>query len=286
MDKGGEDTRSEREQLIWLATQLRDGERWEDMWGVLLIIVGIACGEKGKGEGEEEGKGGGGRGRGRGRGEEGVLSYRVRSLFSGCVLNWVRRRRESLRVLEYVKMKEERKEGMEEGEREMHFRCLKEFKEKIWGELVKICEETIEVLEKVLIQSCYDQEKVFIYNLKVKLYGHLQWACPNPHDNRYAEQAENCYQSLSSLYEDFPPTNSLRLGLALSHSVQVYEMHGHFERAIQLAKEAYVGAMEGEEGELEEEGVQILRMIQDNLVLWGCEEYVEPKEEGGMIKGE
>ncbi|GKE14582.1 14-3-3 domain-containing protein, partial [Tanacetum coccineum] len=70
---------------------------------------------------------------------------------------------------------------------------------------------------------------------------------------------------------DLPPTNPIRLGLALNFSVFYYEIIANTERACNMAKQAFEDAA-AELDSLDKKSYQdsslIMRLIGDNLTLW------------------
>jgi len=70
---------------------------------------------------------------------------------------------------------------------------------------------------------------------------------------------------------ELPPTNPVRLGLALNYSVFYYEILNSPERACHLAKQAFDDAI-AELDTLSEESYKdstlIMQLLRDNLTLW------------------
>ena len=70
---------------------------------------------------------------------------------------------------------------------------------------------------------------------------------------------------------EFPPTDPIRLGTALSTAVFSYEILNLPERAIYIAKEAFDAAIEHLD-ELDEDSYKdatlSMQLLRDNLTLW------------------
>merc|ERR1712159_79772 len=75
--------------------------------------------------------------------------------------------------------------------------------------------------------------------------------------------------------DELPPTNPIRLGLALNYSVFMYEIPEEREQASTVAKEAFDAAIDKLD-EVDEEQYRdstlIMQLLKDNLSLWNDEE--------------
>jgi acidic 14-3-3 family protein len=90
------------------------------------------------------------------------LSVEERNLLSVAYKNVIGARRASWRIVSSIEQKEESKGN------ESQVTLIKEYREKIEGELAKICEDILEVLNKHLIPSAQSGEsKVFYHKMFV-----------------------------------------------------------------------------------------------------------------------
>jgi hypothetical protein len=87
--------------------------------------------------------------------------------------------------------------------------------------------------------------------------------------------------------EGLPPTNPIRLGLALNYSVFFYEILNEPQQACGLAKTAFddaISELDSLQEEQYKDATLIMQLIRDNLTLWtsdgGEEEVGKDGEEG------
>ena len=79
-----------------------------------------------------------------------------------------------------------------------------------------------------------------------------------------------------------PPTNPIRLGLALNYSVFYYEILTEPQLACTLAKTAFddaISELDSLQEEQYKDATLIMQLIRDNLTLWTSENGEEEKEE-------
>jgi 14-3-3 protein epsilon len=93
-----------------------------------------------------------------------------------------------------------------------------------------------------------------------------------------ASNAEAAYKEATEKAADLAPTHPIRLGLALNHSVFLYEVQGKSTTACELAKLAFDDAI-AELDTLDEESYKdstlIMQLLRDNLTLWTSDDGVE-----------
>ena len=73
--------------------------------------------------------------------------------------------------------------------------------------------------------------------------------------------------------EHLQSTNPIMLGLALNFSVFYYEIEGDAQKACDLARDVYNGAVSGFESLSEsdyKDTTLIMQLLRDNLTLWGA----------------
>src|ERR1700742_2776948 len=93
------------------------------------------------------------------------LTVEERNLLSVAYKNVIGARRASWRIVSSIEQKEESKGN------EAQVAMIKGYREKIEGELAKICEDILDVLEKHLIPSAASGEsKVFYHKMSVLLF--------------------------------------------------------------------------------------------------------------------
>jgi len=195
------------------------------------------------------------------------LTVEERNLLSVAYKNVIGARRASWRIISSIEQKEENKGN------EHHVAIIKQYKAKIEGELGKICNDVINVLDKHLIPTANSGEsKVFYHKMKGDYHRYLAEFSSGNTRKEAAENSLIAYKSASDVaVTELPPTHPIRLGLALNFSVFYYEILNSPDRACQLAKQAFDDAI-AELDSLSEDSYKdstlIMQLLRDNLTLW------------------
>ncbi|KAG8580204.1 hypothetical protein GDO81_007194 [Engystomops pustulosus] len=203
------------------------------------------------------------------------LSNEERNLLSVAYKNVVGARRSSWRVISSIEQKAE-------GE-EKKLAMVKEYKEKVEGELKSICETVLTLLDKYLIsKSTQAESKVFYLKMKGDYYRYLAEVATGDERNSTIQDSEEAYQQAFDISkEKMQPTHPIRLGLALNFSVFFYEILNSPEKACQLAKTAFDEAI-AELDTLNEDSYKdstlIMQLLRDNLTLWTSDAAGEDNE--------
>ena len=96
------------------------------------------------------------------------LTVEERNLLSVAYKNVIGARRASWRIVTSIEQKEESKGN------ESQVALIKEYRQKIEGELAKICQDILDVLDQHLIKSAQSGEsKVFYHKMYVSVVVHL-----------------------------------------------------------------------------------------------------------------
>lgn len=206
-----------------------------------------------------------------------ALSVEERNLLSVAYKNVIGARRASWRILSSLegKEKEKKKEGSENME------MLGDYRKQVEGELKKICDEILSVLDNDLIPNDNELEpKVFYHKMKGDYYRYLAEFAKSPERQTAAEQSLTSYKMATDLaakglegggVKPLKPTNPIRLGLALNYSVFFYEILSDPQKACSLAKTAFDDAI-GELDQLADDSYKdstlIMQLLRDNLTLW------------------
>jgi len=196
----------------------------------------------------------------------GELSIEERNLLSVAYKNVVGSRRASLRIISSIEQKEESR-GKED-----HLAKAREYRKKVEVELTNICNDILDVLDKNLItNSTGPESKVFYYKMKGDYHRYLAESTTGDSRQASAERALESYKMASEISRDLPPTNPIRLGLALNFSVFYYEIMNSPDSAINLAKQAFDSAIEQLEALTDEsykDSTLIMQLLRDNITLW------------------
>jgi len=202
----------------------------------------------------------------------GDLTLEERNLLSVAYKNVVGARRASLRIIGSIKQKEEEKGSPNIG-------LVKTYKSKVEGELIAICTDILGLLDDHLLakaSASADTDKkveasVFYLKMKADYYRYLAEFAVDTTKTENASNAEISYKQASKEAQELAPTHPIRLGLALNHSVFLYEVQGKSDDACDLAKQAFDDAI-AELDTLDEESYKdstlIMQLLRDNLTLW------------------
>merc|ERR1712046_397837 len=151
-----------------------------------------------------------------GSGDE--LSVEERNLLSVAYKNAVGSRRAAWRIITSVEQKEKSK-GNED-----NAKYAKEYCGKVEGELDKICNTILGLLDGSLIGKASNGEsKVFYQKMKADYYRYIAEFTDGDAKSKAAENARLAYQDAQTVAEeDLAVTHPIRLGLALNFSVFQY----------------------------------------------------------------
>ena len=220
--------------------------------------------------------------------------------------NVVGARRASWRVLTSIESKEKEKGGDTD---KVQAICL--YREKVEKELEKICKELLDVLEKHLLPEDKTPEgQVFYWKMAGDYWrylaefataedrkaksesvswgrvkncfaslspgspsGHPRLTRGSPPAHPPPPQAKNKYEQATKVASEqgLPPTNPIRLGLALNYSVFYFEILNEPQQACALAKTAFddaISELDSLQEEQYKDATLIMQLIRDNLTLW------------------
>ncbi|EAX07787.1 stratifin, isoform CRA_b [Homo sapiens] len=126
------------------------------------------------------------------------------------------------------------------------------------------------------------ESRVFYLKMKGDYYRYLAEVATGDDKKRIIDSARSAYQEAMDISKkEMPPTNPIRLGLALNFSVFHYEIANSPEEAISLAKTTFDEAM-ADLHTLSEDSYKdstlIMQLLRDNLTLWTAD---NAGEEGG-----
>lgn len=165
---------------------------------------------------------------------------------------------------------------------EKYHEKTKVYKVKIGTELKKICQDAIKVIDDSMLKNSTSAEaKVFFLKMKADYYRYTGEVCTAQELEDVAKKAEESYESAKKAADTLPPTDPVRIGLALNYSVFLYEIRKKPKDACAMAKTTFDEAISGLQ-DLDEEkykdSTAIMQLLKDNLTLWTSE--LEEEEEG------
>jgi len=195
------------------------------------------------------------------------LSVEERNLLSVAYKNAVGSRRAAWRIITSVENKEKSKGNEEQS------KFAKEYCVKVEGELQKICDTILAVLDTNLIPKCSSGEsKVFYQKMKADYYRYIAEFSSGDEKGKAAENARVAYAEASAVAEkDLAVTHPIRLGLALNYSVFQYEVLANPDEACKMARTAFEDAIAELDNVAEDsykDSTLIMQLLRDNLTLW------------------
>nr|ADI46948.1 FTT2m [Volvox carteri f. nagariensis] len=203
------------------------------------------------------------------------LSVEERNLLSVSYKNLVGSRRASWRILQSIEQSEQSKGN------DKRVAMIKKYRAVVEGELDKICQEILDLLDKYLIPSAQTTEAAVFY-LKMKADYHRYLSEYKVDELKAAAAAKTlrAYEDAQLRADELPTTNPIRLGLALNFSVFYYEVMNQPGLACNLAKKAFDEAISDLDSLGEDsykDSALIMQLLRDNLTLWTSEMQDEDK---------
>eukprot|EP00770_Monocercomonoides_exilis_P011460 MONOS_11405.1-p1 / transcript=MONOS_11405.1 / gene=MONOS_11405 / organism=Monocercomonoides_exilis_PA203 / gene_product=14-3-3 protein epsilon, putative / transcript_product=14-3-3 protein epsilon, putative / location=Mono_scaffold00570:2519-4743(-) / protein_length=477 / sequence_SO=supercontig / SO=protein_coding / is_pseudo=false len=197
----------------------------------------------------------------------GVLSGEERALFSYAYKNDIITKRDTWRLFSTVEQQEDAKGNVKLAE------VVSEQRQRFEKEISDSCAEILLLLDTVLLPHA-DSLDARVFYLKMKGDYHRYQCEYLSGVSRFtaAENALSSYRDGCKLaFAIYPPTNPVRLSLAMNFSVFCMDILNHPESACRILKEAYDDALLGINDLSEEESAEtifIMQLMQDNFVFW------------------
>ena len=159
---------------------------------------------------------------------------------------------------------------------EKYHEKTKAYKSKIEEELKKICKDVVNTIDNSLLKNAKSAEaKVFYLKMKADYYRYTSEVCAGKELEEVSLKANSAYEDAKKVAGTLPPTDPVRIGLALNFSVFLYEIRKHTKEACEMAKIAFDEAIPGLQ-DLEEDkykdAAAIMQLLKDNLALWTAEQ--------------
>lgn len=193
------------------------------------------------------------------------LSSEERNLLSVAYKNLIGSRRSSWRIITSIEARQ-----TDQGD-PANLPLIATLRKQFEAELAAICEDVLQLIDTYLIPAAQSGEaKVFF--LKMKGDYHRYYAETEPGEGQKTAALDAYEKATQIASASLPPTNPIRLGLALNFSVFHYEIMKHHEIGFQLARQAYDNAVTDLESLVDEESYReaslIVQLLRDNLHLW------------------
>jgi len=197
----------------------------------------------------------------------GELSVEERNLLSVAYKNAVGSRRAAWRIITSVEQKEITKGN------QYNAKWAKEYCTKVEGELQKICDTILGLLDGSLIsQAGTGESKVFYQKMKADYYRYIAEFTEGEAKSKAAESARAAYADAAEVAsKDLAVTHPIRLGLALNYSVFMYEVLSNPDEACKMARMAFEDAIAELDNVAEDsykDSTLIMQLLRDNLTLW------------------
>merc|ERR1711937_787193 len=195
------------------------------------------------------------------------LSIEERNLLSVAYKNAVGSRRAAWRIITSVEQKEKSK-GNDDNAKNAKEYCVK-----VEGELDKICNTILKLLDDKLIAGASGGEsKVFYQKMRADYYRYIAEYKDADEKKKAAESARQAYAAAQEVAEkDLAVTHPIRLGLALNYSVFQYEVLSNPDEACKMARTAFEDAIAELDNVAEDsykDSTLIMQLLRDNLTLW------------------
>jgi len=206
------------------------------------------------------------------------LSVEERNLLSVAYKNAVGSRRAAWRIITSVEQKEKTK-GNEE-----NAKWAKEYCSKVEGELQKICDTILGLLDNnLIVKATTGESKVFYQKMKADYYRYIAEFSDGDKKTKAADNARLAYEEAQKVAEkDLAVTHPIRLGLALNFSVFQYEVLSNPDEACKMARTAFEDAIAELDNVAEDsykDSTLILQLLRDNLSLWTTEQEQDGVEQ-------
>jgi len=228
----------ERANLVLLARLSEASERYEDMSKIMRSLVEFNTAQATKPD----------------------LTVEERNLMSVAYKNVVGARRTACRALHA----DEHKDSA----------IAKLFLKQVEGELETWCKDVIDLLQNHLLKSNTEENEARVFYLKMA-GDYFRYLAEFITDQSYELKARDMYQQATTVADKkLAATHPIRLGLALNHSVCLFEILKDKKAACDLAKKAFDEAISKLDriGEAEyKDSTLIMQLIRDNLALWSSE---------------
>ncbi|XP_071946626.1 14-3-3 protein epsilon-like [Antedon mediterranea] len=213
------------------------------------------------------------------------LTIEERNLLSVAYKNVIGARRASWRIITNIEDKLETQGSEQQKEQ------VKNYKAEIEGELQKICEDILKVLNTHLINSAESAEsKVFYYKMKGDYHRYMAEFTSGTNRKQAAENSLEAYKAACDIAtRELAATHPIRLGLALNFSVFYYEILNSPERACRLAKAAFddaISDLESIKDDTYRDSTLIMQLLRDNLTLWTADMEGDVEDAEGGEKEE
>uniref|UniRef100_A0A915EKM8 14-3-3 domain-containing protein n=1 Tax=Ditylenchus dipsaci TaxID=166011 RepID=A0A915EKM8_9BILA len=138
------------------------------------------------------------------------------------------------------------------------------YREKIETEIKDICNDVLKTMDKIVPHAVDDDAKVFFLKMRADYLRYLAEVAERVERQAVVEKSRQAYlEAFDIAKEKMPPTNPIRLGLALKFSMFYY--------ACELAKKAFDEALVGLNGideESRKDSIMIMQLLRDNLQIW------------------
>jgi len=207
------------------------------------------------------------------------LTVEERNLLSVAYKNEIGARRASWRIISSIEQKEENKGNS------ANVVIIKEYRNRVEGELNAICNDVLAVLtDHLLPKAAQPESKVFYYKMKGDYYRYLAEFSTESKKTEASDKSLEAYQSALDIAGNLATTHPIRLGLALNFSVFYYEIRNDPEKACKLAKQAFddaIAKLDSLSEDSYKDATLILQLLRDNMTLWTSDMQHDTNPEQG-----
>lgn len=215
--------------------------------------------------------------------EDNALSQDERNLLSVAFKNVVGAKRSAWRVLSNTEQKAE--------DDSVKRALAKDYRERISREVADVCNDLLKLVDDHLLPAVKEdahEARAFFHKMKGDYFRYIAEVSVGEDRVSAVEKSEAAYGSALDIAKpNLPPTDQVRLGLALNFSVFHYEIKNDSKAACNLAKTAFDEAIALvdtlDEGSYKDTTL-IMQLLRDNLMLWTADQ--EDEEAANPAEGE
>eukprot|EP00026_Physarum_polycephalum_P006211 Phypoly_transcript_06253.p1 GENE.Phypoly_transcript_06253~~Phypoly_transcript_06253.p1 ORF type:complete len:267 (+),score=53.86 Phypoly_transcript_06253:843-1643(+) len=205
-----------------------------------------------------------------------TLNSIERQMLASSYKNQINNVRDAYKKISVTQAKQqagwERLKGEEKENKRKNVERCERYKKQLAEEMKNIIEDLCALIDSILLQNA-QHTKASVHYLKMKSESYALLAGISTGEQRweYTKQATKNFHDCSEMSSTLPPENPLRLFLAWKYSEFCYEILNEPQNAIQIAREAFDGALRNLEHLNDwdyKDACLALSILRDNYTLW------------------
>lgn len=202
-----------------------------------------------------------------------TLTKEERSYFSSSQKSFLSEKKHRLIAINGL-LKTYMKEDSNNKKNQTKLDLLKELKKSIEREIYQINYEVQEIIDGYLLPKTKNNEDiVFYYKMKADYYRYMhEMSIKGEEDEDFLTLSEEYYlKAIEKANGNLSQLNFVWLSTILNYAIFLGEIKKDKENAIQVAKKIFENAVQNTEdlnNEKNKEGLVVLQLIQENIILW------------------